>query len=148
MKIVKIKATETTNLRSNQLRQGLPLSTCVFDRDENEDTFHLGLKIENEIVSIASFFNNNHQLIDYSDRQYQLRGMATAESYKGKGAGSKLINYVSSVLKGQNIDVLWCNARLNAVKFYQKNGFEIISDEFQIEGVGPHLVMKLDLKTN
>ena len=36
---------------------------------------------------------------------------------------------------------LWCNARLPAVGFYRRGGFEVVSDEFDVPGIGPHVVM-------
>ncbi len=32
----------------------------------------------------------------------------------------------------------WCNARSTAIRFYEKNGWRIVSDEFIIEKYGPH----------
>jgi predicted GNAT family N-acyltransferase len=37
--------------------------------------------------------------------------------------------------------MIWCNARLSAVRFYEKLGFETRGDEFDIPDVGPHVVM-------
>ena len=39
------------------------------------------------------------------------------------------------------VDVLWCNARMVAIRFYKSLGFKIIGDIFNIEGIGPHYYM-------
>ncbi|MGI8983191.1 MAG: GNAT family N-acetyltransferase, partial [Acidimicrobiales bacterium] len=36
---------------------------------------------------------------------------------------------------------LWCNARMSAVGFYLRAGFEVVSDEFDVAGIGAHVVM-------
>ena len=36
---------------------------------------------------------------------------------------------------------LWCNARVPALGFYQRCGFEVEGDEFEIDGIGPHVVV-------
>ena len=44
-------------------------------------------------------------------------------------------------LKEKESDLLWCNARLIAVDFYESLGFKIIGEIFDIEGIGPHYYM-------
>ncbi len=36
---------------------------------------------------------------------------------------------------------LWCNARMAAVGFYRRAGFEVVSEEFDVPGIGAHVVM-------
>jgi predicted GNAT family N-acyltransferase len=36
---------------------------------------------------------------------------------------------------------LWCNARVPALGFYLRAGFEVEGDEFEIDGIGPHVVV-------
>ncbi|MEO0512429.1 MAG: GNAT family N-acetyltransferase [Planctomycetota bacterium] len=38
-------------------------------------------------------------------------------------------------------DGIWCNARVSAAAFYERCGFRAVSGEFEIKGIGPHLVM-------
>ncbi|MDQ6777225.1 MAG: hypothetical protein M3071_13635 [Actinomycetota bacterium] len=38
---------------------------------------------------------------------------------------------------------LWCNARTPARSLYERAGFDLISDEFDLPGIGPHVVMEL-----
>ncbi len=37
--------------------------------------------------------------------------------------------------------LVWCNARVVAVPFYAKQGWEIVSEVFDIPTVGPHRAM-------
>ncbi len=138
-----ISSQETLGLRSKILRNGLPLADCVFPTDEVEGAFHLGCFVDGELVSVASLFPNAYK--DRKTQGYQLRGMATAKNFAGKGFGSKLIDFAISQLNATKATYLWCNARTSAIEFYKKKGFELSSDEFEIEGVGPHYEMIINL---
>lgn len=133
----------TLDLRSRVLRNGKPLSECTFPTDQVEGIFHLAFYVDEKIATIASFFPNNYK--DNKELGYQLRGMATDLQYLGKGYGKQLIEFAVEYIKNTNAQYIWCNARSSAVKFYQKLGFELVSDEFEIAGVGPHYEMILKL---
>lgn len=138
-----ISSRDTLNLRSKQLRNNLPLEDCIFPTDEIDGAFHLGCFVDDQLMTVASFFPSNYQ-----DRKlgYQLRGMATAKEFVGEGYGAKLIDFAITQLKATNATYLWCNARTSAIEFYTKKGFELVSSEFEIEGVGPHYEMIKNLK--
>jgi predicted GNAT family N-acyltransferase len=134
----------TLGLRSKILRNGLALEECNFPTDKVEGAFHLAFYEANEIATIASFFPNSYQ--DKKELGYQLRGMATDYPFLGKGFAKQLVAYAVEYIKKTNAQYIWCNARTSAIEFYQKLGFELISEEFEIPGVGPHYEMILNLK--
>ena len=132
-------------IRNEVLREGkLNPDECRFPSDLNEGAFHLGNFEENLLVSIASFHPQNIE--PYTERGFQLRGMATIPGYQGKGMGNQLLNFAIVYLRGQKANYLWCNARKKALNFYGSIGFEIISDEFDVPGIGPHHVMYLKIR--
>ncbi|MFD0941948.1 GNAT family N-acetyltransferase [Pedobacter boryungensis] len=133
----------TLGLRSKILRNGLPSEKCVFPTDEVEGAFHLAFYVDEEIACIASFFPNNYK--DKKELGYQLRGMASDTMFAGKGYGSQLIKFAVEYIKNTNAQYVWCNARSSAVNFYKKLGFDLVSNEFEIAGVGPHYEMILNL---
>ncbi len=133
----------TLPLRSKILRNNLPLEHCVFPTDNTAGIIHVGYYQQDEILTVASFFPKNLQ--KYSGFGFQLRGMATNTLFVNKGFGKQLVIFAIDHLKKQNVSYLWCNARATAVVFYQKLGFEIVSEKFEIEGVGPHYTMILNL---
>lgn len=144
MIVKQIEAKDTYPIRNIMLRPGLPEETCHFTGDDDEHTFHLGGFIENQLASVASFYFNNNDKIQ-NNYQYQLRGMATLDQYQGQGLSSALLRTAFPIIKNNHVDLLWCNARKEAVGFYYKVGFESISDEFEIEGVGPHYLMTKEI---
>ena len=131
-------------LRSTVLRDGKPLDQCVFAGDDDPDTFHLADIRDDQPVCIASFHLKSHP--DFAGKAYQLRGMATSAKFRGRGAGKQLLGFAIEHLRSLHIDYLWCNARTAACPFYLSMGFELISPEFEIEGIGPHRAMKLDVR--
>ena len=134
----------TLGLRSKILRNGMPLTECKFPTDDTEGIFHLAAYHDDEIATVATFFPNRYK--DSLELGYQLRGMATAHSFQGKGIGNKLVNFAIVYLRGQHINYVWCNARQKAFKFYTSLGFEFISDFFDIPNIGPHKQMYLKIR--
>jgi GNAT superfamily N-acetyltransferase len=71
--------------------------------------------------------------------------MAVLEEFQSNNYGTLLLNGCINHAIAQKGDVIWCNARINAVAFYKKAGFKIIGDEFDIENIGPHFLMAKNL---
>jgi len=140
-----ISADDVLPLRNQILREGrLTLDECRFKGDDGESAFHLGYYAGDQLVCVASFHLQAHE--KFTGIGYQLRGMATASAYQGKGIGNQLVNFAIVYMRGQKVNYVWCNARKVAAKFYSSLGFEIISDEFDIPGIGPHYVMYLKIQ--
>ena len=140
-----ISADEVLPIRNEVLRGGkTSFEACRFDNDELKSSFHLGYFVNTELAGVASF--HNQSLINFNGKGYQLRGMATAEKYRRKGFGNQLLNFAMVYLRGQMVDYLWCNARKTALIFYLNAGFEIISLEFDIPGIGAHHKMYVKLR--
>ncbi|MFT7497450.1 MAG: ribosomal protein S18 acetylase RimI-like enzyme [Porticoccaceae bacterium] len=133
-----ISAEETYEIRKEMLRKNIPLTEKT-EGDFKESTFHLGALIDGELVSVATFVENKNPY--FQGNQYRLRGMATDKVYQGKGLGRKLILKAEEILKVRKADVLWFNARIGALDFYKKLGYEIIGEEFDIQYIGGHFNM-------
>ena len=141
MKVLQIQAKDTYLIRHKMLRAEYPMEDCHFEKDEDDQSFHLGAFMEGRLVSVASFYFEGHEKIE-APNQYRLRGMATLEENQRKGLSSELLKAAFPIIKQNLCSVLWCNARVSAIGFYQKVGFEIISETFDIPDVGPHVLMK------
>ena len=73
-------------------------------------------------------------------RLSEMRGGGdTTPAHQGEGFGSRLIRFAEADVKKETIGPrFWCNARLAAVPFYERNGWEIPSDRFEVPIFGPH----------
>ena len=138
--IKKITAQETYIVRHPVLRQGKPMESCVFEGDNLETTFHLGIFHKDRLVGISTFLLSRHPLLS-EELQYQLRGMAVLNEYQNLGLGKLILNHGENLLKEQNIQIVWCNAREKAVNFYKKNDYTIIGLPFDIKDIGLHYIM-------
>ena len=140
-----ISTEDTLPIRNTMLREGkLTLDQCRFVGDDGEGAFHLGFYDEDVLICIATFHPQSKE--PFQGNGYQLRGMATLTDFQGRGAGNKLLNFAIIYLRGQKVNYLWCNARKVALKFYQSIGFEVVSDEFELPGIGPHREMYLKIQ--
>lgn len=135
-----ISTEETYRVRQPILREGRPIEDCVFEGDNKESTFHLGLFFKSELIGVASFMKNKSTLFS-EDNQYQLRGMAILREFQHKGLGKLLLIEGEKILIKKAVNLLWFNAREIAIKFYQNNGYSKKGDAFIIPEIGLHFVM-------
>ena len=136
--IKKINAEDTYQVRLEVLRKNIPLP-YKFNGDFDEKTFHLGVFKEGKLIAVSSYMESDHK--DLIGSQYQLRGMATLNEFQGYGAGKLMMQEAFSMLTQLNVNYLWCNARVVAVKFYEKQGLNIMGGSFDIPLVGKHFAM-------
>ena len=143
MEIKYITLDDLLPLRMQILRPGKPREDAIYPGDDDGDTFHLGLYNDRDLVTIASFYKEDKE--GYEGTGYRLRSMATLPEMQSKGFGKKILEFAFNELENKGCSYLWCNARTTASGYYEKLGFEIISDEFDIKDIGPHYVMKINL---
>jgi GNAT superfamily N-acetyltransferase len=74
---------------------------------------------------------------------WRVRGMATVPSVRGRGAGTAVLEALLAHASSQNATRVWCNARSRARSLYERAGFRVVSDEFELSEIGPHFVMEL-----
>nr|WP_245881507.1 GNAT family N-acetyltransferase [Xanthomarina spongicola] len=139
-----ISAHETYIVRQPVLREGRPIEDCVFEGDNFEDTFHLGLFFKSQLVGVASYMNNKSKLFS-EENQYQLRGMAILKEFQHKGLGKLLVIEGEKILLQKKAERLWFNAREIAISFYKNNNYHIHGNAFNIPQVGIHYIMSKKL---
>jgi ribosomal protein S18 acetylase RimI-like enzyme len=154
--IREIVSEDTHDLRKRVLREGNDID-IVFAGDKAADTIHLGAFFYGRVIGITTLMasvpladithlSEDQTLIRKTDKTYQLRGMATDPEFRKMDVGRKLLEEAEKCLAGKDdasrqADVIWCHARKIALGFYKKFGYTILSDEFDIVGVGPHHIM-------
>jgi GNAT superfamily N-acetyltransferase len=143
---VKIISSELTHsLRHRVLWPHIEFEdSCIIDIDHREDAIHLGTFADNRLVSIGSLFAMKSPGLDH-EKQYRLRAMATDPEYRGTGSGKLLVEFAIDHLRSKGVQVLWCDARLKATGFYQRLGFSIIEDVYEVPLIGPHQFMYFEL---
>ena len=123
------------DVRWHVLRPNRPRSAAQFDIDTAAGTIHiLASDDAGNPVGCAT-------LAETPDGSLQLRGMAVNTHYQGSGIGRAILQEVCR--QAETISTpLWCNARLHAIPFYERNGWVTEGDVFHVPDVGPHKVMR------
>ncbi len=67
--------------------------------------------------------------------------MATAAAHQGQGYGRELLSSAENLLRQRGVGLLWCNARVVALEFYRKMGYEESGDPFELPQIGTHYKM-------
>lgn len=140
IEIKKITAFESIIVRHPVLRPGRPIESCHFDGDDLLSTSHFGLFLENQLAGVISAFKAQNKLFS-EENQYQIRGMAVLSEFQKKGFGEALLEYCENEIRLKSGNLIWFNARETAIGFYEKSGYEILGDQFEIPDVGPHYIL-------
>jgi len=132
---------EIVDLRHAILRAGLPRSEAIFPGDADATSRHYAAvdPAIGRVVGCATVHLNTW----LGQPAWQLRGMATDPAVRGIGVGRRLLQFLEQDLAADLAasPQLWCNARTPATGFYQRMGWSIVSDVFEIPTAGPHVRM-------
>ena len=114
--------------------------------DKHPDTFHLGTFLDKKIVSIGTFVKQENNNFNCKE-QYRLRAMATDRKYRKKNAAKTLFLKAIEILKNKNTNLLWCDARIGAIKFYQSVNMKSLEGIYNIPHIGEHKTMYIYLNS-
>ena len=146
--IQRVPVSRIIDLRHAVLRAGLPRETAKFPGDEAETSRHYAAISEGDgrVVGCVTLHASAYE----GEPAWQLRGMAVEEELRSKGVGEALVSEMErEVVEDRAAPrVMWCNARTPAVRFYERLGWEKVSEEFVIPTAGPHLRMVKRLEGN
>ena len=131
---------KTFSVRQPILRPGKPIESCHFEGDKLISTIHFGYYNEGDLIGVISVFKNLNENFN-TEKQFQIRGMAVLENHQKKGIGAVLVLHTENYLQSEGKHLIWFNARESAVEFYKKLGYKIKGAQFEITGVGTHLLM-------
>jgi GNAT superfamily N-acetyltransferase len=135
-----VTAAEVRQLRHALLRPFEPPERIVYHGDDAPDTLHAGAFQGDELVGIASVCREAMPG-GCDPGSWRLRGMATLPRVRGAGYGRALLDACFAHIRARGGSLLWCNARVVALGFYERLGFVAQGLEFEIHPIGPHYVM-------
>ena len=73
---------------------------------------------------------------------WRVRGMATAPEARGRGAGTLVLAALVDHAERKGAARIWANVRVPARSLYERAGFAVASDVFELPDIGPHVVME------
>lgn len=136
-----ISAEETWSLRHRVLRPHQDMTAVQYAEDERDDPLHFGAMDKSEILAIASVYHEDEN----GQRGlgiWRLRGMASDPAVRGHGFGAHVLQGCLQYLREFGASQVWCNARVTVRGFYEKHGFVVEGDVFEMPGIGPHVFMR------
>ncbi len=142
--IRQILSADTRLLRHQVLRPNQSPEELIYPGDDSNDSVHFGLFYNGSLNGIASIYKEPMEN-EINDHSWRLRGMATSDETRGMGFGRELMNACIEHIRSKKGKVFWCNARTTAEKFYEKFGMKRTGEVFYPEGLGEHVVMRMDL---
>jgi len=130
-----LAAADTHDLRRRVLRGGRADAQVDWDGDEQVDTMHLGVVVDGSVIAVSTWLVSDRR-DDGRPRSVQLRGMATEPSLAGTGLGRRLLDAGIVRATESGAELVWANARIGALGFYEQAGFVPVGSVFEIPDVG------------
>jgi predicted GNAT family N-acyltransferase len=141
-----LPAPDTWPLRRRVLRPHQEGEAVVLPGDDDARAAHLGARDdEGAIVGVASVMPETCPWAPERRDTWRLRGMATAEGHRGAGIGSELLRAAVAHVHAQGGTLVWCNARVGALAFYEREGFVVAGERYVDPELGPHVPMQREL---
>jgi predicted GNAT family N-acyltransferase len=114
--------------------------------DEDPATFHLAARTpDGAVVGVVRFSPAPCPWRPDAAAPWQLRGMATDPAVRGAGAGRALLADGLARVTARGGALVWCDARVGAAGFYERQGFTVVSEPFDKPGIGPHVGMLIEI---
>ena len=115
---------------------GLPWEIVL---DDNDINFHAAIIVQNNVVAYG-------QLIAKDSFVYQVKQMVVEPKYQKQNLGRQILQSLINIARQQGATDVTLNARLFAVGFYQKLGFQTYGSQFPSATTGViHIPMRQKL---
>ncbi|WP_241461447.1 GNAT family N-acetyltransferase [Aquimarina macrocephali] len=135
--IKQITSSETLPIRHKVMWPNKPIEYVELPNDENAR--HFGLFVNGEITSIISLFIENNEV--------QFRKFATLIEFQGLGYGTILLKSIIDLIEKEGIKKLWCNARVEKSKFYERFDLKPTDKKFEKGGI-EYIIMEKTFANN
>ena len=124
------------------LRPGKPRRQVHLDADDHPSTAaFVARDADGTVVGTAIVYPEPCPWASERADAWRLRGMATAEDRRGHGVGGRVLGAVLAHVTAAGGRLVWCNARVPARRFYEREGFVAHGDEWVDAEIGPHVAM-------
>lgn len=161
---------EIIQLRQSVLHPTGSIEKVSYGRDLHPLAAHFVIRKHGEVIAVGTVLpEDENEKLSYTT--WRIRGMAVRSDEQGLGLGSlvldEIINYVQN-LKNQKFEIpaedlqlldgssdtentnltpqlIWCNARVEALNLYKRANFEVLPGEFLIPGSTWHNRLHLKL---
>jgi GNAT superfamily N-acetyltransferase len=141
--VEQVRPEVTYRLRQEVLRPGRPPETAFFAGDRDRSSGHFAAYVDDEVVGVVSVMADPESDGPGFKGQgvWHLRGMAVDPEQQGTGVGAALIARLRDFVQRSGGGLIWCNARVSAKGFYERQGFIQVGDPWEEPYTGPHIRM-------
>lgn len=80
-----------------------------------------------------------------SEIEAQIRSMAVETQWRSKGIGSIVLTELEKIAADKGAKKIILHARENAVKFYEKNGYKVVSSSHTLFNTIQHYLMEKEI---
>jgi GNAT superfamily N-acetyltransferase len=122
---------EVLPLRMAVLRPDQPM--VAPDWHEVPGIAHFGAYDGDQLVGCATVFPSPYDSADGTTKEpaaWQLRGMAVVPDRQGQGIGAIVLAAAIEAARAGGAPLLWANARVTALRFYERLGFDVVGEVF------------------
>ena len=125
------------NLRERVLRKPLGFDFTESEMAEDASDTHFIMTDGDEIAGTVVLKKESPELM-------RLRQLAVEPKYQGRNIGGFLISHCEAFAQKSGAKKIKMHARNSVVKFYEKYGYVVVSDQFTEVGL-PHFEMEKSL---
>ena len=104
------------------------------------DWLHVAAELDGQIIGACSAGPRrwpHPELVTLPQPQWQLRAMAVLPEHRG-GVGTQLLTGIVERALRAGAGSMWAEARVAAVSLYVRGGWQVVGDQWDKPGVGPH----------
>lgn len=132
----------TYPLRQQVLRPDSPPERVHLAVDDSPDTASFAARAaDGRVVGTAIVFPEPCPWLPDHQGAWRLRGMATDPAYRNAGVGRRVLGTLLDHVAAHGGTLVWCNARVPARRFYEREGFVTHGDVWDDPEIGPHVAM-------
>ena len=125
-------------LRMQILRAPLGLTFDTIELEKEKDDLLIAAFEEDDILGCCL-------LTKVAPNTVKLRQMAVSNKLQGKGIGRQMMQFAENLARDFGNNTIEMHARLHAVGFYEKQGYQKVGDQFE-EVTVPHYKMEKKLR--
>jgi aminoglycoside 6'-N-acetyltransferase len=136
---LEVREAGVSEVRALQLSIMRPEGPLPTDHPLPPDAVHVGAFDDGMVVAAASILENPWAGPgELADPAWQLRSMVVRADRRGSGAGARVLEQAVASARSRGAAALWATARVRALGFYTRRGWQVVGPEWIKPGVGPH----------
>ena len=140
MPVAVLSAQAVRPLRQLVLRPHQTVDELVYEGDDHPLGLHVGSLRDGAVVGVASIAPQPWPAAGTAG-DWRLRGMAVLPGARRTGSGRELLQACLEHVRAHDGRRVWCNARIGAVGFYERAGFVVDGNPFEVQDIGTHVRM-------